>query len=303
MKNKYKLFITAFLSIIITILFSIKSYAWTTEEMINAKRKYEYGTYYFLDNIYKTANMDASKCFNLYSKYMTWDGGCPYNDESVYVEVSQSGLLYTFVPHLGTQNSYSRMIKPKIIDSYDNNAEYMICYSNYDQILIIIDGDTFKGDIGLIVNDFFLKQKGITHEFYMPYSDAAKSGGVLSISRYEENNTLYMAECAFQVGFNLALKKEQPKDSDNPTNPTEPEQPVEPITTDEPAEIKDPVDDPAIYGGNEDVKIDDTPTKKEEVKENNALKTVGIASASVLSILGLYLIYVLIKKIYQTMKG
>ena len=280
--------------------------------MLGQLKKYEYGTYYFLDNIYKTAYMDAFKCFNLYSKYMTWDGGCPYNDESVYVEVSQSELLYTFVPHLGTQNSYSRMIKPKIIDSYDNNAEYMICYSNYDQILIILDGDTFKGDIGLIVNDFFLKQKGITHEFCMPYSDAAKSGGVLSISRYEENNTLYMAECAFQVGFNLALKKEQPKDSDNPTNPTEPEQPDDPITTDEPvisdepAEIKYPVDDPAIYGGNEDVKIDDTPTKKEELKEtyeSKALKIVGIASASVLSILGLYLIYVLIKKIYQTMKG
>ena len=297
MKNKYKLFITSFLSIIIVILFSIKSYAWTNEEMINAKRKYEYGTYYFLDNIYKTANMDASKCFNLYSKYMTWNGGYPYNDESVYVEVSQSGLLYTFVPHLGTQNSYSRMIKPKIIDSYDNNAEYMICYSNYDQILIILDGDTFKGDIGLIVNDFFLKQKGITHEFYMPYSDAAKSGGVLSISRYEENNTLYMAECAFQVGFNLALKKEQPIDSDNPTETDKP---------DEPVEIKDPVDDPAIYGGNEEVKIDDTPTKKEELKEtqaSKALKIVGITSASIISVLGIYLIYILIKKIYQTMKG
>ena len=114
-------------------------------------------------------------------------------------------------------------------------------------------------------------------EFYMPYDSAATALGVGSISRYREGDDIYMATAIYQVGFNL-LKESQP------TN------------------VQDDVEDPAIYGGNDEVQIDDTPTQPES-NENTAFKVVGIVISSILSVVGIYLIYLLGKKIYTIMKG
>ena len=111
----------------------------------------------------------------------------------------------------------------------------------------------------------------------MPYESAAKAGGVGSISRYKEGDTIYMAACSYQIGFNLLKESAQINNQDN-------------------------VEDPAIYGGNDEVQIDDTPTQPES-NENTAFKVVGIVISSILSVVGIYLIYLLGKKIYTIMKG
>ena len=87
-----------------------------------------------------------------------------------------------------------------------------------------------------------------------------------------------MATCVYQVGFNLL------KDSTQ-------------------TQIQDNVEDPPIYGGNNDVQIDDTPTQKPEVNEYDPWKVVGIVVSSIISVVGIYLIYLLGKKIYEIMKG
>ena len=65
---------------------------------------------------------------------------------------------------------------------------------------------------------------------------------------------------------------------------------------------QDPLDDPGIYGGNDEVQIDDTPTQP-KVNENYTFKIIGIVASSILSIMGIYIVYLLIKKIYLIMKG
>lgn len=269
---KIKIFITTLITIFITLL-SINTKAYTDEELINSKSKNEYGTYYVLDNIYSTPNMDISKTLNLYKRYLTWNGSLPYQDDDVYLNINEQNDTFILEPHLNTQNSYTKMVKPKIIEGY-NQAEYIICYSNYDQILIILDGETFKGNLGEIINDFFYQTKQIQYDFNMPYESANNAN---SVSRYEEENQLYIASCNYQIGFNLTKGKESLKPND-------------------------PIDDPSIYGGNEQTQIDDTPTKPTK-EENLPFKILGVTLSSIISIIGIYLIYLLIKKIYQIMKG
>jgi hypothetical protein len=172
------------------------------------------------------------------------------------------------------------MIKPKVIESYDSKAEYLIATTNYDQVLIIIDGTTYKDNLGDIVNNLLTKEKEylIPPTFYQPYKYAAKGDGSISYTRYmDKNNHIYQTVCKYLVGFNLTKESTQ-------TNP------------------EDNVDVPSIYGGNDEVQIDDTPTEQ-EVNQNQTLKIVGIVISSILSVVGIYLIYLLIKKIYRIMKG
>ncbi len=286
MKNKIYISTFIFLVLSLFIFSSTNVYAWTDDEMMNTKTKYEYDTLTSIDNFYATPNMDSVNVIKKYYKELIWNGGGAWYepDNDIYMEFGDYSDPDVLVlePHYGYNKTvYPKMVRPKTIESYDGNAEYIIGYSSYDQILIIVDGDTFKGNLGDLVNDFF-KNKApenirCEHEFYMPYKFAAKEGGVSSISRYRSGTEIYMATCNYQVGFNLTKEKEQ--------------------LTPEPSQ-----DDPAIYGGNNETKIDDTPSTPTK-NENNTFKIVGIVISSILSVIGIYLIYLLIKKIYQIMKG
>ena len=295
MRNK--IIISAFISsllCILTLFISNNVYAndyldkWTYEEMMATKTKYEYGTYTVIDQFYATPNIDSTRVLKKYFKELIWNGMGPWYepDEEIYMdfgEYSANPDALVFQPHLGIGKPvYSRLSKPTIIDSYDGKAEYIIGINQYDQVLLIIDGSTYNGDLGAIVNDFFKnkveEQYRKEHEFLMLYEDAAKAGGVLSISRYREGTEIYMASCCYQIGFNLTKEAEETPVDNN-------------------------LEDPAIYGGNDEVQIDDTPTEKPTINEFDGWKIVGIVASSIISIVGIYLIYLLGKKIYEIMKG
>ena len=284
-----KIIISSFILMLISLLsFGItKAYAWTDEEMMNTKSKSEWGTYYVIDTFYATSNFNAVEAIKKHSDDLIWNGSFPEfdKDNKIYMDFgtySDSDVL-VLQPHLGYgKNVYSRMTRPRTIESYDGKAQYVIGLTSTDQVLIILDGNTFKGNIGDILNDFFKNKVDDIYkketEFYMPYESAAKALGVASISRYKEGEDIYMATCVYQVGFNLLKDSTQTQNQDN-------------------------VEDPAIYGGNDEVQIDDTPTQKPEVNEYDPWKVVGIVVSSIISVVGIYLIYLLGKKIYEIMKG
>ena len=282
-----KIFILSLSLVLLLISIITPTYAWTDEEYMNTKFKNEWGTYYVIDTFYTTPNFNAIQAIKNHSDDLIWNGSFPEydKDNEIYMDFGDYPAdpdVLVLQPHLGwNKDVYSRLTRPREIESYDGKAQYVIGISNYDQVLIIIDGNTFKGNIGDILNDFFKNKVDNMYrketEFYMPYDSAATALGVGSISRYREGEDIYMATAIYQVGFNL-LKESQP------TN------------------VQDDVEDPAIYGGNDEVQIDDTPTQPES-NENTAFKVVGIVISSILSVVGIYLIYLLGKKIYTIMKG
>ena len=282
-----KIFILSLTLVLLLISFITPTYAWTDEEYMNTKFKNEWGTYYVIDTFYTTPNFNAIQAIKNHSDDLIWNGSFPEydKDNEIYMDFGDYPAdpdVLVLQPHLGwNKDVYSRLTRPREIESYDGKAQYVIGISNYDQVLIIIDGNTFKGNIGDILNDFFKNKVDNMYrketEFYMPYDSAATALGVGSISRYREGEDIYMATAIYQVGFNL-LKESQP------TN------------------VQDDVEDPAIYGGHDEVQIDDTPTQPES-NENTAFKVVGIVISSILSVVGIYLIYLLGKKIYTIMKG
>jgi hypothetical protein len=282
-----KILILLLTLVLLLLSFITPTYAWTDEEYMNTKFKNEWGTYYVIDTFYATPNFNAIQAIKNHSDDLIWNGAFPEydKDNEIYMdfgEYSADPDVLVLQPHLGYgKNVYSRMTRPREIESYDGQAQYVIGISNYDQVLIIIDGNTFKGNIGDILNDFFKNKVDNMYrketEFYMPYDSAATALGVGSISRYREGDDIYMATAIYQVGFNLLKDSTQTQNQDN-------------------------VEDPAIYGGNNDVQIDDTPTQP-EANENTAFKVVGIVISSILSVVGIYLIYLLGKKIYTIMKG
>ena len=285
-----KLFILSILLVLMTftIFASVDVYAydWTDEEVMMTKTKWEADKLYTISSIYVTKNIDTKRVVESISKYLIWEGSFPKEDKAndIYMEfgeyISDSDSI-VLSPHLGyNQPVFNKMIKPKVIESYDSKGEYLIATTNYDQVLIIIDGNTYKDNLGDLVNDLLTKEKEyqISPTFYQPYKYAAKEDGSISYTRYKDKNgDIYQSVCKYLVGFNLTKESTQ-------TN------------------LEDNVDDPSIYGGNDDVQIDDTPTEKEK-NQNHALKIVGIIISSILFILGLYLIYLLIKRIYRIMKG
>ena len=282
-----KIFILSLTLVLLLISFITPTYAWTDEEYMNTKFKNEWGTYYVIDTFYATPNFNAIQAIKNHSDDLIWNGSFPEydKDNEIYMdfgEYSADPDVLVLQPHLGwNKDVYSRLTRPREIESYDGKAQYVIGISNYDQVLIIIDGNTFKGNIGDILNDFFKNKVDNMYrketEFYMPYDSAATALGVGSISRYREGDDIYMATAIYQVGFNLLKDSTQTNQQDN-------------------------IDDPAIYGGNDEVQIDDTPSTP-EANGNTAFKVVGIVISSILSVVGIYLIYLLGKKIYTIMKG
>ena len=282
-----KILILSLTLVLLLLSFITPTYAWTDEEYMNTKFKNEWGTYYVIDTFYATPNFNAIQAIKNHSDDLIWNGSFPEydKDNEIYMDFGEYPAdpdVLVLQPHLGYgKNVYSRMTRPRQIESYDGKAQYVIGISDYDQVLIIIDGNTFKGNIGDILNDFFKNKVDNMYrketEFYMPYDSAATALGVGSISRYREGDDIYMATAIYQVGFNLLKDSTQTNQQDN-------------------------IDDPAIYGGNDEVQIDDTPTQP-EANENTAFKVVGIVISSILSVVGIYLIYLLGKKIYEIMKG
>jgi hypothetical protein len=231
-----------------TIFSSTKVYAneWTVEEVKMTKTKWEADKLYTISNIYVTKNIVTKRVVESNSKYLIWEGSFPKEDKAndIYMEfgeyISDSDSI-VLSPHLGyNQPVIDIMIKPKVIESYDSKAEYLIATTNYDQVLIIIDGNTYKDNLGDIVNNLLTKEKEylIPPTFYQPYKYAAKEDGSISYTRYKDkNNDIYQTVCKYLVGFNLTKESTQTTHEDN-------------------------VEDPSIYGGNDEVQIDDTPTEK-----------------------------------------
>ena len=112
----------------------------------------------------------------------------------------------------------------------------------------------------------------------MPYKSAEGLEGKGCISSYEENGKTYAAFAIFNIGFNLSTNSE---------------------TTNQ----QESLEDPSIYGGNDEVQIDDTPTQPESSDTFDGWQIVGIVASSIASLVGIYLIYLLGKKIYEIMKG
>ncbi len=284
MKNK-KLFIMSFLLMLVAIISftSTSVYADTTPTA-----KPILGTYYFLDNYYATPNFDVKRALEAYKDKLTWDGFAPYADEDneVYMEFGEypaDDEVLILQPHLGIgKNVYGTMTRIHRFESYDGKAEYMIAYSHMDQIVCIVDGHTYKDDLGILVNDFF-KNKVTESDrrdyyFQMPYKNVDGLEGKGCMSGYEEDGERHVAFAIFNIGFNFSTNS-------TPTNQQE------------------DLEDPAIYGGNDEVQIDDTPTQPESSDTFDGWQIVGIVASSIASLVGIYLIYLLGKKIYEIMKG
>ena len=284
MKNK-KLFIMSFVLMLVAIISftSTRVYADTTPTA-----KPILGTYYFLDNYYATPNFDVKKALEAYKDKLTWDGIAPYMDEEkeVYMEFGEypaDNEALILQPHLGIgKNVYGTMTRIQRFESYDGKAEYMIAYSHMDQIVCIVDGNTYKDDLGILVNDFF-KNKVTESDrrdyyFQMPYKNVEGLEGKGCMSGYEEDGETHVAFAIFNIGFNFSTNS-------TPTNQQE------------------DLEDPAIYGGNDEVQIDDTPTQPESSDTFDGWQIVGIVASSIASLVGIYLIYLLGKKIYEIMKG
>jgi len=285
--NKKLLFIFPLLFVFLLVFSISKTYAWTDDELTTTLSKHPYGTYHVIDKFYATSNFDSVNALKKNAKYLIYNGGYPEEDKDndIYCNVASindENDAVILQNHYGyNQPVYTKYSRIKEVESYDNKAQYLIGFNDYDNILIILDGDTFKGNLGDIVNDFFQNKVESTyrktHEFYMPYESCAKAGGVSSISRYRENSDIYIACCTYQVGFNLTKEAIQTPVDNN-------------------------TEDPSIYGGNNETQIDDTPTEPTKT-ENIPFKILGIVISSILGVIGLYLIYILSKKIYQLMKG
>ncbi len=283
-----KLLIIFPLALVFLLMLSIpKAHAESFES--NVLSKHPYGTYHVIDNFYATPNIDSFNVLKKYEKYLMCNGGFPEEDRDngIYCTVSQfdvDGTSEIFLePHYGYNKPvYTEYSRVREIESYDGKAEYLIGFNEYDNILIILDGDTFNGNLGDLINDFFKNKvedyNRKDYEFYMPYSSAAKAGGVSSTARYTEGNNIYISGATYQVGFNLTKESTQ-------------------------TPIENNTEDPAIYGGDNNNQIDETPTEPTPNSVNTPLKIVGIVMSSILGVMGIYVIYILSKKIYKTMKG
>ncbi len=278
---------------IFTLFISNNVYAesddWTYEERMATKTKFDFETTTFINQFYATRNMDAPRVIKQYQKDLVWlgIGPCYEPENDIYMDFGEypaDTSIIVLQPHLGQgRDVYSQGTRAREIESFDGKAEYIIGFNQYDQIMIILDGNTFKGNVGDIINDFFLNvvtdnSYRVEHEFTCDYASCAKEGGCITTSRYRQGEDIYMASCLYEVGFNLT--KEAPQ-----------------------TPVDNNLEDPAIYGGNETVTIDDTPTQAPEVNEYDPWKVLGIVGSSLISLVGIYLIYLLGKKIYLTMKG
>ena len=286
--------------IFITILFIPKTYAYTPEDveawstrLENANSKSKDIGLSRLDTVYITPNIDIEKAMPYLIKFMIWDSNNPYQDnpdnDDVFLtyeirKYPSDTYLITYFKKGLNQDAYSRMTRVRTIDAYDN-AEYIIAKNDYDLYTILLDGKTYNNNLGFLFNDGIKQINpnwldypnfGLNYDYAC---DPERINCYIDVFTDEEG-TDYQICVQAKVGFNYTVDSYTPH-------------------------IEDSVDDDYIYGGDEDNKLDDTPTEKEIISSTkfDAGKVIGIIFSIVFGIVILYLGYVLIIKIYEIVKG
>lgn len=292
-----KLFLLIMLVITLLLTTPSNTYATSLDEVDEfiarieaAERKSEGVGLNSAKSIWMTKNIDLEKGMKFISKWMIWNDDIPYIDDTSNDDVSLTYeikgteddpyLVIYFKKGIGS-NTYGMMTRIEFIDSY-NNAEYIIASSNYDCYTICVDGNTYNGDLGLLLGDA-IKQK-YDYETYpeisMPYDECTDiysiNGWIDFYKEYDKEKENLMGLSGY-VGFDLT------KDSYTP-------------------EIKDPTDDDYIYGGDEDNKIDTTPTKPGEITDFNVGEILGYIISGVLIIVLAYVIYIIGKELIKIFK-
>ncbi len=240
--------------------------------------------------IWMTKNIDLEKGLKFISKWMIWDDDLPYIDDTSNDDVSltyeikgteeEPYLLIYFKKEIGG-NTYGRMSRVQFIESYDN-AEYIIVGSSYDCYTICVDGNTYKGDLGLLLSDAIKQQEDYDEypEISMAYdkcTDIFKLNGWYAFYKNKNVTTENLMSVSGYVGFDLTV------DSYTPV-------------------IKDNTDDDYIYGGDENNKLDSTPTQPGEDTDFNVGKIIGYVISAIIFIVLAYVIYILVKQIMKILK-
>ncbi|MBQ9124816.1 MAG: hypothetical protein IJY14_03905 [Acholeplasmatales bacterium] len=287
------------ITIVITLLLTTPSitYAASLDEVDEfiarieaAERKSEGVGLNSATSIWMTPNIDLEKGMEFISKWMIWDDDIPYIDNNSNDDVSftyeirgNESMPYVviyFKKEIGS-NVYGYMTRVEFIESY-NNAEYIIASSDYDCYTICVDGNTYNGDLGILLSDAIKQQKDYETypEILMPYENCTDiyslNGCINFYKEYDKEKENLMALSGY-VGFDLT------KDSYTP-------------------EMKDPTDDDYIYGGDENNKIDTTPTEPGEITDFNVGEILGYIISGVLIIVLAYVIYIIGKELIKIFK-
>ncbi len=238
-----------------------------------------------------TSNIDPYKAMEFLKTYIIWNNEFPLRDDpdnddiKLDYEIKEDIYGYTITTYFKAgigQNQYGRFSRIKIVES-KYGAEYMIGRTNKDAYSIVVDGSTYKNDLGILLNDAIAQQESYYEntDFKIPYASACDIyENVLYAALFVDTDSKdHLAVGTAKVGFNLT------KDSYVPDKlPT--------------------ADDDYIYGGDENNKLDDTPTEKPIVNNTkfNLGKAVGITLSVLSGIVILYVIYYLGTKIYELIK-
>ncbi|MCR5224071.1 MAG: hypothetical protein K6C11_02875 [Bacilli bacterium] len=298
MKRKNKFFV--FVGLIMTTILCVTGVSVHAEEtgdyltrLANSTSRAEDAGIHYEDTIWMTENIDPEKAVPFLAKYMMWEDQYMYtdnpdNDDVIFDYTLKKDIYgYTVTIHFKkgiNQNTYGTMSRIKTIESC-NGAEYIIGASDYDTYSIILDGNTYQGDLGPLLKDAIEKNRPrviSTSGLSIPYDTACDIyGNNISLGYATETDLKdYMIISQGRVGFNLTVDSYTPK-------------------------INDSVDDDYEYGGDENNKLDPTPTQPES-SDNTKFdlgQAIGITISVLSGIVILYVVYVLITKIYKLMKG
>ncbi len=287
--------ITALLILVLAALFITPSvtYASNIDEAIefyerveNAESKSKDAGLQLANKIWITENINPEYALKFMYKWMIWNNDNPYIDDlsnddvSLTYEIKDSYLYCYFKAGIG-QNTYTRVSSIQTIKGI-NNAEYIISSTSYDCYTICVDGDTYQGDLGVLLEDAIKQKKSYYQypEISMPYdkcTDIYKLNGWINLYQNNEGDKENILNTQGYVGFNLT------NDDFIPV-------------------VNDPVDDDYIYGGDENNKLDPTPTQPTTQAEFNPGVIIGYALSAIILIIMVYVIYVIIKnfiKIYK----
>ena len=303
MKRRNKLFLTLSLLLITLLTISIPSVyaeefnmdirAEDLERITQAESKAADAGLKASTNIWMTPNIDIEKALPFLKNYMLWNNEYPYKDDptnddvelDLEIKEDQYGTVLVSYFKAGLNEAkYGRFTRIKQIESYDN-AEYIIASTDYDCYTIIVDGNTYKDkDLGPLLNEAIKSQPQALKEypnFKIEYSDASSIFDTTVYLRLyktiDDIDHLVIAQA--KVGFNLTLDSYQPV-------------------------INNPVDDDYIYGGDENNKLDPTPSTPDGKSSTkfDLGKAIGITISVLSGIVIAYIVYILIMKIYTLVK-
>ena len=303
MKRRNKLFITLSLILISLLTISIPNVyaeeinmdiqAEDLERIPNAESKAAEAGIKAATNIWMTPNIDIEKAMPFLKNYMLWENEYPYKDDpsnddvefDYEIKEDQFGTVLVSYFKAGlNQPKYGRFTRIKQIESYDN-AEYIVASTDYDCYTLLVDGNTYKdNDLGPLLNnaikDNSLELKEYPN-FKIPYDGAsAVFDTTVYLRLYKTLDDVdHLTIAQAKVGFNLTLDSYQPV-------------------------INNPVDDDYIYGGDENNKLDPTPSTPDGKSSTkfDLGKAIGITISVLSGIVIAYIVYILITKIYTLVK-